>query len=347
MWMLARVDRWRVGALVPTYVPMTCRLEGHRSVFAIVSYHAPSSAPVIESLRHRIISCAIFRSSHRESSPSYHIMRHLPLQSSRVFAIVSYHAPSSAPVIESLRHRIISCAIFRSSHRESSPSYHIMRHLPLQSSRVFAIVSYHAPSSAPVIESLRHRIISCAIFRSSHRESSPSYHIMRHLPLQSSRVFAIVSYHAPSSAPVIESLRHRIISCAIFRSSHRESSPSYHIMRHLPLQSHHVEVSVHGIHQHCMSSSSSRGEGSAFIVCLQTCSSDRLLTFPNHYNRIYVTLSDIFAIPTDHPLYSFLFCLFVSPTHTPKHIISFTYRSYMRAHMESDLLFLIPGCIII
>ena len=48
------------------------------------------------------------------------------------------------------------------------------------------------------------------------------------------------------------------------------------------------------------------------IICLQACSSGRLLTCPNHFNLLSVTLLDIFGTPHTPRMYSFLilsFCM--------------------------------------
>ena len=48
------------------------------------------------------------------------------------------------------------------------------------------------------------------------------------------------------------------------------------------------------------------------VSCLLSVSSGRLLTFPNHFNRLSVTFLDIFATPAAPRMYSFLilsFCM--------------------------------------
>ena len=82
--------------------------------------------------------------------------------------------------------------------------------------------------------------------------------------------------------------------------------PSSPVMLHSTLQPHHFQVSVHIIHPRCLPSSSTSLSGTSMsIVCLQTCSGGRLIPCPNHSNRIYVTVLDLFATPTR--LYAFLY----------------------------------------
>ena len=86
------------------------------------------------------------------------------------------------------------------------------------------------------------------------------------------------------------------------------SLPSYSVIRHLSFQFHHFHVSVPSFHPPCPRSSYFSGCLMS-IICLQTCSSGRLVTCPNHF-IVFLSLPDIIATPTASLVYSFLILSF-------------------------------------